>query len=102
MSARPRSGLTVGSLRGVPLGSTASTAASEVSARVPAEPRGRGKLALALALAPARRRGCCGTGCVGCPYGDWLRRARALALGAPACEKGDGSSWPEAHERRSQ
>jgi hypothetical protein len=40
--------------------------------------------------APARPRRCCGTGCVGCPYGDWLRRARATAgLVRPAGERSD-------------
>jgi hypothetical protein len=38
---------------------------------------------VSLSLAPARRRGCCGSGCVGCPFGDWLRRVRALGAGQP-------------------
>ncbi|MBX7194986.1 MAG: hypothetical protein K1X94_23230, partial [Sandaracinaceae bacterium] len=39
---------------------------------------------LGLPLAPTRRRGCCGSGCAGCPYGDWVRRVRALGAPAPA------------------
>jgi hypothetical protein len=35
-----------------------------------------------LAMPPARRRNCCGTGCVGCPYGDFIRRARLLRAGS--------------------
>ncbi len=61
------SGLTVGSLRGVPMGKAAAPRALT-----------------ALPLAPMKRRGCCGTGCVGCPYGDWLRRVRATQSTEPS------------------
>lgn len=84
-----RSGLTVGSLRGVPMGSPrppalatrAPMSASDdgVTEARPVMPRAR----VSLSLAPARRRGCCGSGCVGCPYGDWLRRLRALGASQP-------------------
>ena len=89
MSKRP--GLTVGSLRGVPMGSarppalvtrapmSASEGAEPTTDPRPAMPRAR----VSLSLAPTRRRGCCGTGCVGCPYGDWLRRVRALGASQP-------------------
>jgi hypothetical protein len=61
-------GLTVGSLRGMPMGSRPGAA--------PARP------ALAMA-APARPKRCCGTGCAGCPYGNWLRQMRATLGTAP-------------------
>lgn len=42
--------------------------------------------------APARPRRCCGTGCVGCPYGDWLRQMRATAGRARTTDEGvDGT-----------
>ncbi|MBN8614811.1 MAG: hypothetical protein J0L92_29700 [Deltaproteobacteria bacterium] len=66
------SGLTVGSLRGVPVG-TGRAPLATTRAAPPSM----------VALPPARRRNCCGTGCVGCPYGDFIRRTRLLRAGTP-------------------
>lgn len=83
-----RGGLTVGSLRGVPMGHARPAALAprapaaegdEQAAPRPTLARAR----VSLSLAPTRRRGCCGSGCVGCPYGDWLRRVRALGATQP-------------------
>lgn len=72
--ANYESGLTVGSLRGVPIG---TGRAPNVA---PTKPLPQ------LALPPARRRNCCATGCVGCPYGDFIRRARLLGASARPSE----------------